>query len=40
MQGERIGMIQWIFRDLDDDAPMSPDRLNRFIADQDKLLRT
>ena len=32
MQGERIGMIQWIFRDLDDGAPMSPDRLNRFIA--------
>ena len=33
MQGERIGMIQWMFRDLDDGAPMTPDRLNRFIAD-------
>jgi hypothetical protein len=39
MQGERIGMIQWTFRDLDDGAPMSPERLNRFIGDQDNLLK-
>jgi hypothetical protein len=39
MQGERVGMIQWTFRDLDDGTPMSPDRLNRFIADLDKLFK-
>ena len=39
-EGERIGLIQWIFRDLDDRAPMSPDQLNRLIASMDKLIRT
>ena len=39
MQDERMGIIQWIFRDLDNGAPMSPDRLNRFIADLDKVLK-
>jgi hypothetical protein len=39
MQGERMGIIQWIFRDLDVGAPMAPDRLNRFIADLDELLK-
>jgi hypothetical protein len=37
-QGERMAIIQWMFRDLDDSAPMSADRLNRFIAHMDKLL--
>src|SRR5262245_50519852 len=37
-QGERMGIIQWMFRDLDDRAHMSADRLNRFIAYMDKLL--
>jgi len=39
MQGERVGIIQWTFRDLDDGTPMSPDRLNSFIADLDKLFK-
>ncbi len=39
MQGERVGVIQWTFRDLDDGTPMSPDRLNSFIADLDKLFK-
>jgi hypothetical protein len=39
MQGERMGIIQWMFRDLDDGAPMSPDRLKRFIAEFDKFLK-
>ena len=33
-------MIQWMFRDLDDNAPMSTERLERFIPFMDKLLRT
>jgi hypothetical protein len=37
-QGERMGIIQWMFRDLDDSAPMSADRVNSFIAYMDKLL--
>ena len=28
--------MAWVFRDLDDSAPMSKDQLNRFIADMDK----
>jgi hypothetical protein len=39
MQGEHMGIIQWMFRDLDDGAPMPPDRLDRFIAEFDKLLK-
>jgi hypothetical protein len=38
-QGERMGIIQWMFRDLDDSVPMSADRLKRFIASMDKLLK-
>jgi hypothetical protein len=38
-QGERMGIIQWMFRDLDDSAPMSADRLNRFIAQMDEILK-
>jgi len=37
-QGERVGIIQWVFRDLDDGAPMSADRLTRLIASMDKLM--
>jgi hypothetical protein len=39
-QGERVAIIQWLFRDLDDSAPMSADRLKRFIAFMDKVLET
>ncbi len=39
-EGERIGILQWMFRDLDDRAPMSADRLDRLIPSMDKLLRT
>ncbi len=39
-EGERIGLIQWMFRDLEGSAPMSADRLNRFIPSLDKLVRT
>ncbi len=38
-QGERMGIIQWMFRDLDNSAPMSADRLNSFIASMDKILK-
>ena len=38
-EGERIGILQWMFRDLDDRAPMSADRLERLIPAMDKLLR-
>ncbi len=37
-QGERVGIIQWVFRDLDDSAPMSADRLTKLIASMDKLI--
>jgi hypothetical protein len=37
MEGERISG-QWVFRDLDDTAPMSKDQLKKFLADKDKLL--
>ena len=37
MEGERV-MIAWVFRDLDDSAPMSADQLKKFIAHMDKLL--
>jgi hypothetical protein len=37
-QGERVGIIQWVFSDLDDSAPMSADRLKRLIAYLDKLI--
>jgi hypothetical protein len=39
-EGERIGIVQWMFHDLDDNAPMSTERLERFISFMDKLLRT
>jgi len=35
--GERV-MLAWVFRNLDDSAPMSNDQLNKFIADAEKLL--
>ena len=38
-EGERIGIIQWMFRDLDDSAPMSADQLKKLIPFMDKLLR-
>jgi len=38
-EGERMGIIQWMFRDLDVNAPMSADRLERLIPFLDKLLR-
>jgi hypothetical protein len=37
-QGERVGILQWLFRDLDDSAPMSADELKRFIAFMEKLV--
>ncbi len=37
MEGERV-MHQWVFRDLNDGAPMSKDQLDRFVADTDKNL--
>jgi hypothetical protein len=37
-QGERVGIIQWVFRDLDDSAPMSADRLTRLVASLDKFM--
>jgi hypothetical protein len=37
MEGERV-MHSWAFRDLDDDTPMSKDRLDKFITDTGKLL--
>ena len=37
MDGERV-MHPWVFRDLDDSAPMSADQLKKFIASLDKQL--
>ena len=37
MEGERV-MHQWVFRDLNDGAPMSKDQLDKFVADTDKNL--
>jgi hypothetical protein len=37
MEGERV-MHQWVFRDLNESAAMSKDRLDQFIADTSKLL--
>jgi hypothetical protein len=37
MDGERV-IIQSIFRDLDDSAPMTQDQLKKFLADKDFLL--
>jgi hypothetical protein len=37
MDGERV-MHQWLFRDLNDSAPMSKDQLKKFLADKDKSL--
>src|SRR4051812_22638867 len=34
-KGERIGILQWMFRDLDDTAPMSAAQLNRLIPSMD-----
>jgi hypothetical protein len=39
MEGERM-MLAWVFRDLDDDAPMSKDRLDAFVAEMEKMLGT
>jgi hypothetical protein len=37
MEGERVS-FQWVFRDLNDSAPMSKEQLDKFLADKDKLL--
>jgi hypothetical protein len=37
MEGERVMHI-WVFRDLNDSAPMSKDQLNKFLTDTDKNL--
>ncbi len=37
MDGERV-TEQWLFRDLNDSAPMSKEQLDRFLADKDKEL--
>ncbi len=37
MDGERV-MMTWVFRDLDETAPMSKDQLQKCVADKDKLL--
>ena len=34
MDGERV-MMAWVFRDLNEGAPMSKDQLNKFIADRE-----
>ena len=39
MDGERV-MLQRVFRDLNENAPMSQDQLKKFLADMDKLLET
>ncbi len=39
MDGERV-MHQWLFRDLDDSAPMSKDQLKKFIAVHGQATRT
>ena len=40
VEGERVGIIQWVFRDLDDSAPMSADQLKRLIAYHGQAART
>jgi hypothetical protein len=37
MDGERV-MMAWVFRHLDDSAPMSKDQLNKFVKHGEKLL--
>ena len=37
MDGERV-MMAWVFRDLDDSVPMSKSKLEKFVADAEKLL--
>jgi len=37
MEGERV-MLSWVFRDLDDNASMSKDQLDTFVADMEKML--
>ena len=37
MDGERV-MMAWVFRGLNDSAPMSKDQLTTFLADKDRLL--
>ena len=37
MDGERV-MMAWVFRDLDDSAPMSKSKLEKFVADAEMLL--
>ena len=37
LEGER-GLSVWLFRDLDENAPMSADRLDRYIAPLDRLV--
>ena len=37
MDGERV-MMAWVFRDLDDSAPMSKAKLDKFVAESEKLL--
>jgi hypothetical protein len=39
MDGERV-MLLWVFRDLNDSAPMSQDQLKKFLTDKGKLLET
>jgi hypothetical protein len=38
-QGERVWIL-WAFRDLDEVAPMSPEQLQRFLANKDVLLNS
>lgn len=38
-QGERVGLIQWVFRDLDSTDPMSADRLKQFVAYLDTFIK-
>jgi hypothetical protein len=37
MDGERV-MLEWVFRDLSESAPMSKDQLKKFVAEADRLL--
>jgi hypothetical protein len=37
MDGERV-MMAWVFRGLNDSAPMNKDQIEKFLADKDKLL--
>ena len=39
MEGERV-MHDWVFRDLNESAPMSKDQLEQFIADTEQAART